>query len=302
MFKNDFSLDDVSLASIWDHFADLRKALLQSIAIIFIGMALSGLFYEQIFTWVTAPLQEKGDLQKRTIHHERITNQGIETVNYILPAATDVIFLSPNAEKIDPITFRLPPGAFVTIEKGLPSQTLAIFKPAEGLSLCLKLCFWVGLIGTLPFWINPILSFIRPGLYRHEQKLLIPFMGASLLAVASGICFAYFLTIPIANTYLFSFNASLGQNLWGLAEYVNYSLSLFFAHALAFEAAVVLIFLVHLGFLRHEHLVGKQRHAIVAAFILGALLTPPDIPSQVMVAVPLIGLYQLIILYAKVRG
>ena len=113
---------------------------------------------------------------------------------------------------------------------------------------------------------------------------------------------AYFITLPIANQYLSLFNSAIGQNSWTLALYVNYVLFLCMGHAIAAELALLLLILVHFRCLSAEWLISKRRHMIVAAFILGALLTPPDVLTQLLMAIPLIGIYELAIWYAKFRG
>jgi sec-independent protein translocase protein TatC len=117
-----------------------------------------------------------------------------------------------------------------------------------------------------------------------------------------GCGVAYYLTIPLSNQYLMVFNASIAQNMWGLSEYLDYTFTLMLAHGFAFECGVLLFICVHLGILKASTLVSYRRYAIFGAFVLGALLTPPDVFSQVMLALPLIGFYEIAIWYAKSRN
>ena len=107
------------------------------------------------------------------------------------------------------------------------------------------------------------------------------------------------MTLPIANDYLSLFNSSIGQNAWTLDHYVNYVLCLCLGHAIAAELSVLLLVLVHFGLLSAEWLIAKRRVMIVGAFILGALLTPPDVLTQLLLAFPLIGIYEIAICYAN---
>ncbi len=86
-----------------------------------------------------------------------------------------------------------------------------------------------------------------------------------------------------------------------MAHYLDYTLVLFLGHAIAFEISLLLLFMVHFGVLSLELLISKRRYMIVGAFIVGAVLTPPDVPTQLMLAIPLIGIYEIAIIYGKIR-
>lgn len=179
---------------------------------------------------------------------------------------------------------------------------LLILGPIEGLTLVFKSCFWLSLAGTAPIWVWIWLQFILPGMQAHEKALVLPFIIFSFLCLTGGCLMAYFCTLPIANQYLSLFNSSIGQNAWTLANYVNYVLLLCLGHAIAAELAFFLLLLVHFRFLGSEWLISKRRYMIVAAFILGALLTPPDVLTQLLLAIPLMGIYEIAIWYAKIRS
>lgn len=204
------------------------------------------------------------------------------------------------------VTFYFSTALVALLIQSLPSPSsvppvLAIFAPQEGfLSIC-KLSFWTGCLGTSPLWLLLLLRFLRPGLKGAEKKLLSFFALLSTLFIAGGLFFCATCTLPIASHYLYSFNSEFGQNLWGLAAYVDFAFLLLFAHGVAFETGALLLFLIHLKVLAPEEMAKKRRHAIVAALIAGALLTPPDVPTQLMVALPLYGFYELAILYGNMR-
>src|SRR5204863_41436 len=111
----------------------------------------------------------------------------------------------------------------------------------------------------------------------------------------------YYVTLPLANQYLFLFNNSIGQNAWTLIHYVQYVLFLCLGHAIAAELGLLLLTLVHFRFLSPDWLIAKRRYMIVLAFVLGAFLTPPDVLTQLLLALPLIALYEVAIWYAKWR-
>lgn len=152
-----------------------------------------------------------------------------------------------------------------------------------------------------PFGFFFFFQFFFPALRRSEKRLLLPFILLSFLFAGFGGCFAFFITIPSANAYLFTFNQKLAQNYWSLQSYFDYTLFLILASSLAFELFVVGLFTVELKAVSWETLKSKRRIAWLAAFILGALLTPPDILTQFFLAIPLILFYEVVIWYAYLR-
>lgn len=181
----------------------------------------------------------------------------------------------------------------------MPEQSLFLFSPAEGFIAIFKLSFWLGLLGTSPYWVGGIIRFIRPAL-RGKGKVDLPgFFLLSLFFITCGLAFCKWMTLPLAIDYLFTFNQTVGTNLWGFSAYLDFLLMLFLAHGVAFELGAIMFFLVHKGLLHWSELAKKRRHNVVASLILGALLTPPDVLTQVLVAVPLVGFYELAILYGR---
>jgi sec-independent protein translocase protein TatC len=187
-----------------------------------------------------------------------------------------------------------------SLTKPLPSgYELVLLSPLEGILIALKTSFWTGLFISSPVWLYVLSRFILPGLKKHEKSLILPFIAASAIFTLIGCLFAYFITIPIANQYLINFNQNIGTNLWSLGNYLDYSLFLLMANGIAFELGVIGIFAVHLQVLTAEKLTQNRRFAIVSAFIISAILTPPDILTQFLLAIPLIALYETLILYAR---
>ena len=181
----------------------------------------------------------------------------------------------------------------------LIDQPLLILGPLDGVFLTCKICFWVSILATSPLWGWVALHFILPGLKKREKALLFPFVLGSVLFVCLGLSVAHKWTIPLANTYLMAFNGTIGQNLWTLSNYLDYILTIYLGHALAFELGLVLFLLIHFRLLSASWLIAKRRFIILFAFLLGAILTPPDIPTQLLMAGCFIICYELGILYAK---
>lgn len=178
-------------------------------------------------------------------------------------------------------------------------ERLVILSPIEGFSTMVKLSFWVGLVFSSPFWLYAIMRFILPALSPIEKRALLPFTTLSLIFAAAGGSLGYFITVPMANSFFSSFNAGLGENLWSLQFYCDYTITLLLAHVLAFELIALLFFLLHFGVVSASFLSEKRPYAIVSIFILAAILTPPDVLTQLLLGVPMTILYEGLILYGK---
>jgi sec-independent protein translocase protein TatC len=183
----------------------------------------------------------------------------------------------------------------------LDSNQLVILGPLDGISSALKISGWAGLVLSSPVWLFFVFKFIQPALNPTERKLILPFFGLSFVFMSLGACLGFFIIIPIANNYLEAFNSEIGTNLWSLSQYLQFTLFLLLANALSFELSVIFFILVHYELISSNTMVAKRRHVVVLAFILGALLTPPDILTQLALAIPFIGLYETAILYSKFR-
>jgi sec-independent protein translocase protein TatC len=279
----------------WDHVDALRNTLIRVIATIGFASLISLFFYDPLLKSLLSPLHS-ASLQTEQITHYRVINTGSQTVKYTLPLHAKLIH-SPqdHADALD-----IPPQSTLEYTQTAPSA-LAIFSPAEGLMTVFKVCFWVGMAVSSPLWLYWIYLFIAPALHPSEKRRFIPFTLCSLLFSLTGAFFCYHTTIPMANSYLNAFNAGIGVNLWGLSQYLNYTLILLLSNVIAFEMCVIVLFLVHYGVISD---VGMRKHrapVIVAIFTLSAILTPPDVFTQLMLALPLTGFYELGIVYARLK-
>lgn len=160
----------------------------------------------------------------------------------------------------------------------------------------LKIAFWGGFFLASPLWLYQLWAFVAPGLYGREKKGLkrLSFFGTVLLF--SGAAFAYYVVIPIA----FQFFVALGQGevtfLPAVRQYLGLVTGMLAAFGLTFQMPLVLMFLASLGLVNAAHLRAFRRYAVLIIFILAAVLTPPDVISQVLLAIPMLVLYELSIL------
>jgi len=165
-----------------------------------------------------------------------------------------------------------------------------------------KVAFLVSFVVALPYVLYQVWAFVAPGLYVHEKRLVLPLVVASSLLFLAGMAFAYFLVFPM----VFQFMAGIAPEgvawMTDIDKYLSFVLTTFIAFGVTFEVPVVVIVLVRAGIISIEKLKEIRPYVIVGAFVVGAIFTPPDVISQVMLAVPLWLLYELGIVLAPFVG
>ena len=297
---------DHSYAPFWLHIEELRRTFLRVLIIIFSGVAVCFICYEPLIAFLASPLTNtRENLQTSPVHTplEQVyvyNDQNFPQIVILPDEALTPANLSEEIERISSSSYSLQPGgSFIYAKKKPLIRPLIVLGPLEGILIALKTSFWAGSILTSPLWLLACMQFIAPALRTNEKRYILPFLITSLAFIIIGCSFAFLITIPLANNYLATFNQAIGTNFWSLSHYLDYTVFLLLANGLSFELCAIGIFAVQLGLISEEALSAKRRVAIVCAFILGALLTPPDILTQVMLAIPLILLYEGIILYAR---
>ncbi len=164
----------------------------------------------------------------------------------------------------------------------------------------LKTAAVAGVLLAAPYLFYQLWMFIAPGLYQHEKKYVIPFVIYSTLLFVGGALFGYFIVFPLGFRFFLSFNNDYIQALPSINEYFSFAIRLLFCFGIAFELPVVIYFLSKIGIVTPELLRKKRKYAVLLMFVVGAILTPPDVVSQVMLAAPLILLYEIGIIVAKI--
>lgn len=286
--------------TLWDHLEELRCALIGVLLIIGCSALCSFFFYREIIDFFTAPLQQTAGVATQELKIQRIANHQVKEYALTIPAGALVRRKSAEVKILDFNHYLIPKGNYVDIEQPI-SKNLMIFGPLEGVGITLKVCIWTAVVISSPLWAYFLFRFIVPGLYAHELQLAFPFLSLSFLSVLAGFFAAYLVTIPYANSYLQYFNSTIGGNYWSLASYLDYTLFLVLANGLVFQTGVILFFMVKSDILPAQKMREGRRHAYVIAFIAGALLTPPDVLTQIMTAIPLIVFYEGVLLYAGIR-
>jgi sec-independent protein translocase protein TatC len=181
--------------------------------------------------------------------------------------------------------------------RDLPVKPALVFTSLpDSFLLSLKVAFAAGCFVSFPVVIYHIWAFVAPALYRKEKSWVIPFVFSSSLCFLGGAAFAYFLVIPLAFKFLVSYTTGILTPMLTINEYISFILKILLAFGLVFEMPVLAWVGAKMGFLTPRFLWAKIRYSIVIIFILAALLTPPDVVSQALMAVPLLVLYFISIL------
>lgn len=175
---------------------------------------------------------------------------------------------------------------------------LQIIAPAEAFLTYIKIGFFAGLFLALPVVLHQLWKFVTPGLLEHERKYTVPFIiGSTALFYAGGVMF--YLLLPLIVDFLLSFaNEDITAQL-SVAYYVAFCIRLMIAFGLVFQLPIIIRFLTQLGLVSSRTLTKNFRYAVVLAFVIAAILTPPDPISQVFMALPTLLLYGVSILVAK---
>ena len=173
----------------------------------------------------------------------------------------------------------------------------------EAFFIHMKIAFFASLFLTSPYTLYQIWKFISPGLYAKEKKYVIPFVISSTLLFVGGVLFGYFIALPPAFKFFVSFSTDALKPMVSFREYLGLTLKFLLAFGLSFEMPVFMFFLTKLGIVNAAMLSRQRRYAILVIFIAAAVLTPsPDVLSQILMAIPLMLLYEVSIVVSKFAG
>jgi len=162
-----------------------------------------------------------------------------------------------------------------------------------------KLTVVASVFVAMPVVLYHAWAFIAPGLYRHERRLVFPLLISSSILFYLGIAFAYFVVFPLVFAFLISYAPDGVTVMTDIGHYLDFVLKIFFAFGLAFEVPVATILCIWAGITTADDLRAKRPYVIVAAFVLGMLLTPPDVISQTLLALPMWALFELGLLCSR---
>lgn len=188
----------------------------------------------------------------------------------------------------EPLMVHLPEGtSMIATDVGAP-----FFAP-------FKLTLMVAVLLAIPFLLHQIWRFIAPGLYKHERRLIAPLLISSSLLFYAGIAFAYYVVLPLAFGFFTSMAPEGVAIATDISSYLDFVMKIFFAFGIAFEIPVAILLLCWSGVVTPAQLRAKRPYVIVILFVVGMLLTPPDIISQTLLAVPMWILFELGVFLAR---
>jgi sec-independent protein translocase protein TatC len=163
----------------------------------------------------------------------------------------------------------------------------------------MKLAFFAALVVAMPWLLYQAWAFVAPGLYRREKRLALPLLSSALLLFYAGCAFAYFLVLPMVFGFMAKVTPDGVAMMTDISAYLDFVLVMFLAFGLSFELPVALVILSLLGWVTPAQLREGRGYAVVGIFIVAAVLTPPDVVSQLMLAIPMCLLYEAGILAAR---
>ncbi|CAA6801267.1 MAG: Twin-arginine translocation protein TatC [uncultured Sulfurovum sp.] len=322
------------LAEIKPHLAELRKRLSLSVASIIVAFIIAFIFHNPILTWITAPLNEAltevgrivNAQDKATWHLDPVENNESNESNISINLPKEVPTSAEEAAAIkleralrkaatvasDELSLLLKDAALAAkelketlvglnenIDKSTFDGQVTTHQVGGAFFVALKVSFFAGLLGALPFVLYQLWLFIAPGLYANEKKMVTPFVVGGSFMFAVGVLFAYYVVTPFGFQFLITFGSFLYTPLINIEDYVGFFTKIMMGFGIAFQLPVIAYFLAILGMITDKTMKDFFKYAVIIIFILAALLTPPDILTQLLMATPLILLYGLSILIVK---
>ena len=162
-----------------------------------------------------------------------------------------------------------------------------------------KLALVCAVFIAVPYILHQAWSFIAPGMYRHEKRFAAPMLASSILLFYMGVAFAYFVVFPLVFGFFTSATPAGVTVMTDINHYLNFILKLFFAFGISFEIPIATVLMVWAGITTADDLASKRPYVVICCFILGMLLTPPDVISQTLLAVPMWLLFEVGIMFAR---
>ena len=298
------------------HLVELRKRLGLSVLSVFIAFIVAFIFHNPILTWITQPLNDALDEVGRVVESKDYTKWKMEakdqniSVQIAKKNSSDIAKvlqkkLEAAANIADTkLSLILSEAALAAKElseklKNNSKGKITTHQVAGALFVTLKVSFFAGLLGALPFILYQIWLFVAPGLYSNEKKMIIPFVVGGSVMFFIGVMFAYYVVTPFGFQFLITFGSFLYTPLINIEDYVGFFAKIMMGFGLAFELPVMAYFLALLGLVTDRTLIDFFKYAVLLIFVLAALLTPPDVLTQLLMAAPMILLYGASILIVR---
>ena len=308
------------------HLVELRKRLGLSVLSVFIAFVIAFTFHNSILTWITAPLnnaltevgrivesQDKAEWKMQTEENNVTVIQSVpsaisDRLEERLKAAAKIadtklsLILDEAAQAAKELSQSLK-----ILDQNLShikthndfEGKITTHQVGGAFFVALKVSFFAGLLGAMPFILYQFWLFVAPGLYNNEKKMVIPFVAGGSIMFFIGVMFAYYVVTPFGFQFLITFGSFLYTPFINIEDYVGFFTKIMLGFGVAFELPVFAYFLALLGLVTDRTLKDFFKYAVVIIFVLAALLTPPDILTQLLMAAPLIILYGVSILIVR---
>ena len=181
----------------------------------------------------------------------------------------------------------------------LPGGQLIATGTASPVIATLKLSFYLALMLAMPVVLYQVWAFVAPGLYRKEKRFAFPLLATSIVLFYVGLAFAYFVVFPLIFKFVVAFTPESVSYMPDITDYIGFVMMLVLVFGLAFETPIATVLIVWTGITTIDKLGSARPYVFLGAFVVGMLLTPPDVISQIMLAIPVYVLYELGIIMAK---
>lgn len=264
-----------------DHLEELRWRILKALAAVFVGAIFCFVFSDPIVKILTHPYEEA----VFSLEAQRSSN-AVQAVEKLVRKWFDL----PNTE-LEPVQ---------ELTELPPARRLQALKPMTYFYINLQIAFIGGLILALPAVFYQVWRFIAPGLLSREKRLMIPIISLSVFCFSIGTLIAYWIVLPLGLRFFLALEPPDMTSQWAVDEYIGFVLRLIMGFGIVFEMPVMALFLAKIGLLTADRMRSIRRYAVVGIFILGAIFTPPDPISQILMALPLLVLYEISIWICKV--
>ena len=311
------------------HLAELRLRLSLSVASLLVAFIVAFTFHNVILTWITTPLnnaltevgrivnaQEKGKWHTSSVDENKSSTLNVATkpitaqesavlkLENSLSQATKVAdeklaqLLKEATQAVHELGETLK-GLQTNVDKNTFGGKITTHQVGGAFFVALKVSFFAAILGALPFILYQLWLFISPGLYENEKKMVYPFVIGGAFMFFVGVLFAYYIVTPFGFQFLITFGSFLYTPLINIEDYVGFFTKIMAGFGIAFELPVVAYTLGKIGMITDKSLKDFFKYAVIIIFVLAALLTPPDVLTQLLMAAPLIILYGVSIIILK---
>ncbi len=289
--KHRFSYDDSEMPFL-DHLEEFRKMVIRSFVVLLLGMVVCLPFADHLIMLLRAPAEPY-------IEKNAEETLGSTAFQLKIPATA----LEGGADSNG--YYRVDADVVAPEERASSHGVIRLqfSEPSAAFKMWMSASFFGGLLLSLPFLVFIIGSFVMPGIKNAERRMMTRISLFSGVLFVVGITMGYRITLPLALGLMLKFGGALGgESIWFYSKYIAFALQLLLGFGLAFQLPVVILILGKMGLVNARQLREKRRHVIVGLLIVAMLLTPPDIMTQVLMAAPLILLYEFCIWFLYFSG